>query len=418
MNRYEIGLNEAPVTMRASNPAAIAGATSLVRPVARFALRQTTNCSSSSGSDARVPLKKRAIREGFCGDNDEIPEPPRLRRQRVIYWGEDTSDRPMAPFNLFASEGVDFQIGLGCNNKKMKSRGDAVPLFGSWNREPLFVDDDTDSEMELESLTKLPSTQQGRVGWTEMQSVAVTPSPHPMETTQSPPPFPVVSQRGDVPTTPMSPPPLQYYLDADADVDVVDQEGSDWFISSKMNELTRLHKHEGEYEYEDDQCEFEHDYAADMDMHHRHDSSPNKSGHPLLAKLPGFPKPGGTLQDMMKELIIPTPNPTPPPSDFGVHHHHYHGRDNNDPTIFTMQHPGAFATTNGWFEINSSFSPARIDRVDNNDGNDIMTSENHDSTATGDQPLFLANTAGRISSAFAPGQARNWYGAVNYNASG
>jgi hypothetical protein len=42
---------------------------------------------------------------------------------------------------------------------------------------------------------------------------------------------------------------------------VFDQEGSDWFISSKVNELTRLHKHEDEhdYDYDYEQCEFEHE---------------------------------------------------------------------------------------------------------------------------------------------------------------
>jgi hypothetical protein len=239
---------------------------------------------------------------------------------------------------LFASKGVDLQIEPeskpGYNNKNTKSRGDAVPLFGSWSREPLFVDDDsdTDSEMELESFTKPHTTQQGRTGWTEMQSYAVTPSPHPMDIAESIPSFPVPSEHGgDIPTSPVLPLPLQYYHDTDADahMGVLDQEGSDWFISSKVNELTRLHKHEDEhdydYDYDYEQCEFEHehDYAGDMDMHHHHDFSPNKSGHP-------------TIQDMMKELIIPTPSPTPPP-DFGVHNCSTgSNNDHYDPDISMM----------------------------------------------------------------------------------
>jgi hypothetical protein len=457
MSRSEIGLNEAPVAMMCvSSPATAAGATSLVRPIARFALPRTPN-STSSNDAPREALKKRAIRE--CYDH-EIPEPPPLRRQKVIHWrpsalqsrGEHPNDRPISLFSLLASERVDLQIELD-SSKPMttpqlgyKDRGNAVPLFGSWSREPLFVDeDDTDSEMELESLTKSSlSKQHGRAGgWTstEMQSVAVTPSPHPMEIAQSPPPFPVLSQHDNVPTSPISPPPLQYFVDGvDADVGMLDQEGSDWFISSKINELTRLHKHE--YEYENEQCEFEPDYVGSMDMmHHSHDLSPNKSAHPLLAKLPGFPKPGGTIQDMMKELIIPTPKPTPP-RDF-VHHDHDHDHDHDgrlhhsfsssnndhyDPAIPMMQHPGAFATTNNaWFETNhSSFSPARINHDANNNNNNNNNDGNCDSSSdhhAGDpQPLFLAHTAGRVSSAFGPGQhVRDyWHGAGYryYNGSG
>jgi hypothetical protein len=422
MSRSEVGgFNEAPVAMMATSPVAgAAGGASLVRPIARLATPRT----SSGISDARVPLKKRALRECFGGEDDEIPEPLRLRRQKVIHWrpselqpwSEHAKNRPV---RLFTSEVVDLEIEsdsqpmtipqVGYSNKNMKSRRDAVPLFGSWNREPLFVDDDTDSEMELESFTKPHTTQQGRAGWTEMQSFAVTPSPHPMDIAQSPPPFQVPSQNGDAPTSPVSPrPPLQYYhdIDANADMGVSDQEGSDWFISSKVNELTRLHQHEDEHEYNYEQCEFEHehDYAGGMDMHHLHDSSPNKSGHPLLAKLPGFPKAGGTIQDMMKELIIPTPNPTPP-RDFGVHHHPNGQGSNNDhhgPHISVRQHPGAYATTYGWFETNSSFSPARIDQANNNDGNDsISNSGNHDSTASGNQLLSWASI-GERSTAFSP----------------
>ena len=443
MSRSEIGL----VAM-VSSPTTTASGTSLVRPIARLASPHT---GSSSSSDARVPLKKRAIRECFGGDDDEIPEPPRLRRHKVIHWRPSglqpwSAHTNNLPVRLFMTEGVDLQIEsdskpttiaqLGYSNKNTKSRGNAVPLFGSWNREPLFVDDDTDSEMELESFTKPHITQQGRVGWTEMQSFAVTPSPHPMDIAQSPPPFQVPSEHGDAPTSPVSPPPIQYYHGTDTDVDM---EGSDWFISSKVNELTRLQKYEGnkhEYEYEHQQCEFERerDYAEGMGMHHHRTSSPNKSDHPLLAKLPGFPKAGGTIKDMMKELIIPTPNPTPP-RDFGVRHQHNgHHRsitgsknDHHGPDISMMQHPGAYATTNGWFETNSSFSPARIDQAnissfsptridhaDNNDGNDGI-SENHDSAAAGDRPVFWASNT-KHSSAFAPGQVRDWHGAGYYNA--
>jgi hypothetical protein len=266
----------------------------------------------------------------------------------------------------------------------------------------------------------------------EMQSFAVTPSPHPMDLAQSPLPFQVSSEHGDAPTSPISPPALQYYhdMDVDANMGVLDQEGSDWFISSKMNELTRLRKYEVEHEYDYEPCEFVHecDFAGGMDMQHHHDSSPNNSGHPLLAKLPGFPKPGGTIQDMMKELIIPTPDPTPP-RDFCVHHlHHGHhhisstgsNNDHYDPNISMMQHSGAYAATNAWYETKSSFSPARIDQANNNDGNDGI-SEVCDSTAAAhaarDRPLCLASSAER-SSAFAPGQAREWYGAEYYNASG
>lgn len=450
MNRSEVGLNEAPVAMMASSPTATADGSPLVRPIARFAPRQSP---TSGSSDARVPLKKRAIRECFGGDDNEIPEPPRLRRQKVIYWrpsglqsrGEHTNDHVVC---LFASDGADLRTGLdsrpmtipqlGYKNKTTKSRGDAVPLFGSWSREPLFVDDDNDTEMELESLTNLHSTQQGRPGWTEMQSFAVTPSPHPMEIAQSPPLFPLPPQYGDTSTTTMSPPVLQYYLDpnadADADMRELDQEGRDWFISSKMNELTRLHKHEYESQHEYQQCEFQRDYVEGMDMHHRHDFSPNKSDQPLLVKLPSFPKPGGTIQDLMQELIIPTPDPTPP-RDFGVHHHGHgysHPRsisnnDHYDPNISMTQHPGAFPTTNGWFEkttngwlkTNSSFSPARVDHANNSDGNDVnSSSENCDSATAHDQPLLWASNAEQ-SSAFAPGQATlDWYyGTGYYNAS-
>jgi hypothetical protein len=453
MSRSEIGLNETPVAMMASSPTATTGGTSLVRPIARFASPH----ASSGSSDARVPLKKRAIRECFGGDDNEIPEPPRLRRQKVIHWrpsgfqpwGECADDHPISPVILFASMAADFQTGLdskptsipqlGYNNKTTKSRGVPLPLFGVWSREPLFVDDDTDTEMELESFAKPHTTQEkGRTGWTEMQSFAITPSPHPMELAQSPLPFQVLSEHDGAPTSPVSPPPLQYYhdMDADADMGVLDQEGSDWFISSKMNELTRLHKHEYEHEYEP--CEFvhEYDYAGGMGMQQHYDSSPDKSGNPLLAKLPGFPEPGGTIQDMMEELIIPTPDPTPP-RDFGVHHlHHGHHRssigsnnDHYDPAISMMQHPGAYAATNGWFATNSSLSPARIDqanmssfsaaRIDQASNNDGING-NCDSIATahagGNWPLFWASN-GECSSAFAPGQAREWYGAGYYNAS-
>jgi hypothetical protein len=73
MSRSEIGLNETPVAMMASSPTATVDGTSLVRPIARFASPHT----SSGCRDARVPLKKRAIRECFGGDDNEIPEPPK-----------------------------------------------------------------------------------------------------------------------------------------------------------------------------------------------------------------------------------------------------------------------------------------------------------------------------------------------------
>jgi hypothetical protein len=133
---------------------------------------------------------------------------------------------------------------------------------------------------------------------------------------------------------------------------------------------------------------------------------------------------------MMKELIIPTPNPTPPRDQ--EHHRISTGNNNDhhDPDISMMQYPGAYAATNSWFATNSSFSPARIDQannslfsptridhhVDNNDGNDGI-SENCDSTADGDQPLFWTSNM-EHSSAFAPGRVRDWHGAGYYNASG
>jgi hypothetical protein len=435
MSRSEVGLNETPVVLMASSPAATAGGTPLVRPIARFASPH----ASSGSSDPRVPLKKRAIRECFDGDDNEIPEPPRLRRQKVIRWrpsgfqswGEGADDQVISPVNLFASKAAaDFQLGLdskpttitqrGYNNKNTKSRGGAIPLFGVWSREPLFVDDDTDTEMELESFAN-PHTShgEGRIGWTELQSFAITPSPHPMDLAQSPLPFQVPSEHCDAPTSHVSLPPLQYYHDTDADTDAdtdmggLDQEGSDWFISSKTNELTRLPKYEEEHEHEDqyEPCDFvhEYDYAEGMNMHYRQDSSP------LLAKLPGFIKSGGTIEDMMKERILPTPDPTPP-RESGVHHLHYEhhrgstGSNNDyyDPATSMMQHPGAYATTNAWFETNSSFSPARIDYENNNDGNDSI-SGNHDSASACVQPLFFAGSAGR-SSAFAPNQVRDWHG--------
>jgi hypothetical protein len=99
-----------------------------------------------------------------------------------------------------------------------------------------------------------------------------------------------------------------------------------------------------------------------------------------------------------------------------------------------MQHPGAYATTNAWFETNSSFSPARIDLTDNplfspaqidlssnssfpparidhvsnNDGDDGII-EAYNSASLRECRRFLASKGTR-SSAFAPGQVRDGYG--------
>jgi hypothetical protein len=459
MNRSN--LKEAPVAMASRSPAATAGSTTrLVRPIARFA---PSNTSSSSSGGSRMPLKKRTVHECLCsdGDDNEILEPPPLRRQVAIYWRPSRLDAwsgipvPAAAYNYTpTTSNTNTTPRLGYKSGTsivQKSSGDAAPLFGScWSREPLFVDDlvggattgnhyhdyedmafclGGDSEMEeIESSTTKPRSTQAAGGMGKM--VAVTPSPHPMDIAQSPPPFLQQQQQTD-PTSPMSPippPPLHYFHSTDA----LDQEGSKRSISITMNEVTCVYEHE-------------HEFAGDVNRHH--DYSPiddDNGGVPLLAKLPCFIKPGATAEDVMEELIIPTPHPTPP-RDFGGHFHHRHSSSSSiayyDPAASMMPHPGAFATTDGWFETNSSFSPARIDFENKNKNTDnkidCSSSSGNCSTATTvpafhprenstatahnatdkDQPLFLANSNNSgNSSAFASGQApRDWHGGY-YNA--
>lgn len=406
--------------LRAASPGA--RRTTLLRPIARLPSSSvdgysSSSCGSCSNSIVHGSFKKRAIRSASSTELPElVPEPSPLRRQVATHafmsWNDasESSDWPTSNFVSIDAMAWLQTIPGGLSGGSGDDASRTTPLFGTRSQKSLFLDspDDAitasfrsdlhllhapnkprrphhrDSELEVAYLTQ-PRKKAAVSG---KNSVAVTPSPHPFDVSTA-----LTSDEAIRHTT------NETYRKLN---------NADTFVGPRIYDTghSNIFHQEGFTPFQND---YESPHAASEAV--------EDSMYPLIVKLPGFiPQTGATIQDVMDELIYPTPDASPPSSCdvqsttssdiFGSDMAVAPGMDDGDD-VSTI-HNEALA---GWFGTN----PALGDVGTASAGNSVMPAAvaqpefncqaiAPEVAATGDHPFFLANNS--FSSAFAPGQVR------------